>query len=222
MILDAEQHNTEVLFTHASFRMIFMRTGGQSNGKGGWAGTSWVWKSCCGTVNRKIETMWDSPSVWHQDWQQRMEIPSRWCKKTTMGLRQACSGCYLRAGHTLYGRQERLKALRRHDYKSSSLHHLYKWLSALFVSVRWSSSEFLTADSAVSQEQSESSWRFSLDESGLIFCQFQWMLCCPLNVSSCVKTLVRTPFDLLSPDIQRASFCLSSSPRNCWDATEAT
>lgn len=138
-----------------------------------------------------------------------------------MGLRQACSGCYLRAGHTLYGRLERLKALRRHDYKSSSLHHLYKWLSFLFVSVRWGSSETLAADSAVLREQFESSWRFSWGK-WVRFFQFLWMLCCPLNMSSCVKTLVHTPFDLLSPDTQRASFCRSSSPRNCWDATEAT
>lgn len=63
---------------------------------------------------RKKDQIWDATSVWHKDWQQRMErqkyLRSGTQCKTTMGLRQACSGCYVRAGHTLYDRRDCLSS----------------------------------------------------------------------------------------------------------------
>lgn len=201
--------------------MIFMRTGGQSNGKGGWAGTSWVWKSCCGTVNRKIDTMWDSPSVWHRDWQQRMEIPSQWCKKPQWVWDMlVLDVIWERVTHCTADWSVWKRCT---DMITNPVHYITSINDSPFSLCLCAgvSSESLAADPAILREQFESSWRFSWGK-WVRFSQFLWMLCCPLNISSRVKTLVHTSFDLLSPDSQRASFCRSSSPRNCWDATEAT
>lgn len=154
-----------------------------------------------------------------------------------MGLRQACSGCYVRAGHTLYDRRDCLSSsadknanqvcyiICMNDFPMSlCLFHCRGQSGASTLG----SSESLTADYFQATAFCCLTWaiwiiaKLSWRKVGR-FCQFLWMLCCHLtNIFFLSKEA--DPHSAWPSNTWhlKGIFLLQFSSRNCWDAAAAT